>query len=143
MRAWVYHSQRRTAEAAEFVERLRASGDFGVVTPANTRYYEGEVHAGDTVFHDGSSRRLVWAHDEAGVPVQLWTEPDLNQEAPRASVSPEPAQPTPAPDQSAEAAEQVRQNGTWFTAYRGGEKVGPSQRSEEDAWALLRGGADA
>lgn len=134
MIAWVYHSQRRTTEAAAFIERLRASNEYGAVRPANARYYRGEVHRGDAVFHDGSNRRLVWAHQEAGVEVRLWTEPDLNQEASPTSIPAVPEDVIAGPQPTVE----IRQNGTWYTAYRDGEKVGIAKRSEDEAWALLR-----
>lgn len=155
MDAWVYHSARRHAEADELVARLRASGEFATVIPANSRYYNGEIHRGCVVYHDDSRRDLVWAHERHGVELRQFAGREMGSEV---RVDPEDlaqvvgvTQPLPAArvtDPPAEIArevpeeqrgEWVEQKGMWFTAFRNGQKVGKAQRSEDEAWALLGG----
>lgn len=135
MDAWVYHRASRHAEADALVAKLRASGEYSAVIPANTRYYKGETHPGSVVYHDGSRRDLVWANERAGVDVRLIGQEEQEvQEG--ATPEPNPVAPEPA---VRGPHEEVVQRGQWFTAYRDGEKVGAAKRSEEAAWALLEG----
>lgn len=157
MNAWVYHTARRAAEADALVAKLRASREFALVIPANTRYYQGEIHKGCVVFHDGSRRDLVWAHEREGVELRQFTGATMDVETgpghevlaqvigvpqplPEGKVTdpPEPIGPPPPVDPEQQG-EWVEKNGMWFTAYRNGQKIGTAKRSEDEAWAFLGG----
>lgn len=138
MDAWVYHTAGRQAEADKLVAELRAGPDFGGVQQANSRYYRGEIHKGCVVYHDGSRRDLVWAHEREGVELRQFAGQPMDVE------SREPAPPTSptmeaSPRDPEKGRDRVEQSGQWFTAYRDDQKVGKAQRSEDEAWALLGG----
>lgn len=148
MDAWVYHTAGRRLEADALVAELRASRQFEFVRPANSRYYKGEIHKGDVVYHDGSRRDLVWAHEREGVDVRQFTgqEMDVESRAPTVPAVPPILEPkverreaTPEAAGVPAEGDAVVQSGMWFTAYRNGQKVGKAQRSEDEAWALLGG----
>ena len=67
MNAWVYHGRTHRAAAEALVQELRASKRFPLVVAASSRFYQGEVHKGDVVYHDGSRRDLAWINERAGV----------------------------------------------------------------------------
>lgn len=144
MDAWVYHTAGRQAEADALIDRLRASGDHAAVIPANSRYYRGEIHRGCVVYHDGSRRDLVWAHEREGVELRQFAGTPMEEgHALLPPLPPAPTQPTTestavSPTQT-EVGDRVEQSGQWFTAYRNGQKLGKAQRSEDEAWALLGG----
>lgn len=113
MTAIVYSAQSRAHEAQEFAAQLRESEEIGVLQ-CNARYYHGEVHnEAEVVYHDGSEPRIPEVCGEHGIRCERW-------------------------DDGVVGGYEVRQNGTWYKLFGpDGEQVGKSQRSEEDAWALL------
>lgn len=138
MEAWVYHGRSTREQANALVEKLRASKEFSIVIPASSRHYKGEIHKDAVVFHDGSRRDLVWANTRLGVECRQFAGSEMDLEV-APTGDPAPTEPAAAEPASTEPArEEVIQNGVWFTAFRNGEKVGTSQRSEADAWAQLR-----
>jgi len=135
--AWVYYGRTHRTLGETFVEQLRQSREYALVTPCNVRYYAGEVHRGAHVYHDGTRRDLVWANEREGVEVRQFAG-DAVMDAP-ADLAPPAPEPEPAPIPTGpRPTEEVIQRGRWFVAMRDGEKVGKAKRSPEHAWALLR-----
>lgn len=94
---------------------------------ANPKYYRGEVHKdADIIYHDGGNARLVYVHEQAGIPCEYVDY--VGEETPPAD---EPA---------------LEYNAPWYTVYdRRGEKVGKSTRDEDEArerLAALRAGEE-
>lgn len=130
---YVYHSRTNYDAADAFVAELRARDDTEVVRPGRSDRWDGEV-LGDAVFHDGSSRALVWAHEAAGVPVELFGESATQVER-----EPDPIEvPTGWPD-----GYYGEQAGSWYGVFTpDGELIGKRQ-GEDAAIELAREHADA
>lgn len=129
MRTLVYAHRSRAAEAMERVARLRSEGATALYR--DTRGFDGSVEDCDLVVTDDP--HVAHVHQERGIAVQSFGSPAavaVPQDIPR------PA----APDSDGY---RVEQRGTWFSLVDpDGNKVGTSQRSEAEAWALKPGAGD-
>lgn len=124
---YVYHSRANQAAAEAFVAELRTRDDVGVVIGCRADRFNPAQAAGTLVYHDGSSRVVVWAHEQVGVPVELFTEPRLQ---PERSTEPELTVPS--------GTHTVERAGSWYKLIGpDGAQVGKSKRSEAEAWAIL------
>lgn len=113
--------------AAALVNRLHAEGRHA--RENNSAWWDPKqidreaVH----VYHDNAVPAIPDVYEAHGIPCELI--PGLEPET----------QPTrPHKDRSQTGGYRVGENGTWFTLYGpDGEKIGKSQRSEAEAWALM------
>lgn len=131
---YLYHSRTNYEAAEAFTAELRARDDVALVSPARSDRWEGET-LGDVVYHDGSSRALVWAHEEAGVPCKLFGESATQVERAPTEVAIE-APKAEEPDEGEDLPDgyHIEQSGPWHTVIGpDGEKVGKSHRTEEAA----------
>lgn len=87
-----------------------------------TRYFDPDQidSTVERVYHDGTDPLIPWAHEQRGIESELIPE-----------VRGETVHGDPEPDY------RVEQNGPWYSLIGPDGKVGKSQRSEDDAWALL------
>lgn len=136
---FVYHSRANYEAADAFVASLRARGDITLVRQCRSDRWEGDV-LGDAVYHDGSSRALVWAHQEAGIRVELFGESATQVER----------EPDPIEVDSGESDDDlpdgyhIEHSGSWHSVIGpDGEKVGKSHRTEDAAIEAARTDADA
>lgn len=119
----VFARRRNSPLAAGFVARLRAEGK--TAREGNARYFEPLQLDPKTelVYHDGEAGAIPVRCAELGIPCELIP-----------GAAPETAAPTETPPVGEY---RVDQRGQWFSLIGpDGEKVGKSQRSEAEAWAL-------
>lgn len=144
---YVYHSPRNYEAADAFVAELRSRTDVGLVRQGRSDRWGGEI-LGDAIFHDGSNRALAWAHEEAGIPVELFGKPLTQTEKPAAPI--EVPAPAPEPEAATDAEEEgwpdgytAEQGGSWYTVLApDGEVVGKAQgeaAAQTLAWEHARG----
>lgn len=136
---YLYHSPRNYEAAEALTAELRARDDVGLVSPARSDRWGGEV-LGDVVYHDGSSRALVWAHEKAGIPCKLFGESATQVEkAPEEVAIEVPEAKEPEDDDALPDGYHIEQSGSWHSVIGpDGEKVGKSHRTEEAAIEAAR-----
>lgn len=146
MNAWVYHGRTFRDQANELVEKLRAGDEFGLVIPVSSRHYQGEIHRGDVVYHDGTRRDIVWANEREGVECRQFAGSEMVSETGARTASLDEPKTTPPDAEGTDKdesgalpdGEEVRETSPgWFKAFRGGKQVGAARRSADDARALL------
>lgn len=134
----VYAFRANTEAAAALVAKLRAEGRNA--REQNSQYFDhAQVDKGAVkVYHDGGTLVIPHAYGKLGVECELIPGLSVERGAETATepvLAPEvvePADEAPAPT----GGFRVEQAGTWYSLIGpDGEKVGKSQRSEEEAWA--------
>lgn len=127
----VYAHRSNSPAAAAFVEKLRDGGR--PAREGNSRWFDPEQADLDVVkvYHDGSAADIPWFYEEHGISCEIipTVEPETAHRAPVAA---------PEDDTDTRDGHHVVNKGTWYSLIGpDGEKVGKSQRSEEEAWALM------
>jgi len=127
----VFARRRNAAHSAALVAKLEAEGR--AARSNDSKFFDARQIDRKVVmvYHDGEDRRVTDTYDALGIPCELIP-----------GFEPEGGVPIPAPVSASPGAgtsREVRQRGRWWTAYENGEKVGKSQLSESEAWALFEG----
>ena len=129
----VWANRRNSPMAAELVAQLASEGH--LAREANVEYFDPDQQdtGVDRAYHDGTDPRVPAFYADHGVPCELM--PGIGGDARHTADS--LARAVQGPGETS-GQHYIEKSGTWYKLIGpDGEQIGKSQRSEDDAWALL------